>query len=59
MFRSPVTTVVHPGDSLTRRQRLVYVIVLGALTALGEARMGDEARTVLRELAAAATQRTI
>jgi len=29
------TTVVHPGDSLTRRQRLVYVIVLGALTALG------------------------
>jgi DHA1 family bicyclomycin/chloramphenicol resistance-like MFS transporter len=30
-----VTTVVHPGDSLTRRQRLVYVVVLGALTALG------------------------
>jgi DHA1 family bicyclomycin/chloramphenicol resistance-like MFS transporter len=30
-----VTTVVHPGDSLSRRQRLVYVIVLGALTALG------------------------
>ena len=27
--------VVHPGDSLTRRQRLVYVFVLGALTALG------------------------
>jgi DHA1 family bicyclomycin/chloramphenicol resistance-like MFS transporter len=27
--------VVHPGDSLTRRQRLVYVLVLGALTALG------------------------
>ena len=27
--------VSHPGDALTRRQRLVYVIVLGALTALG------------------------
>ncbi|AWB96068.1 Bcr/CflA family drug resistance efflux transporter [Agromyces badenianii] len=25
----------HPGDRLTRRQRLVYVLVLGALTALG------------------------
>jgi DHA1 family bicyclomycin/chloramphenicol resistance-like MFS transporter len=32
-----VTIVVHPGDSLTRRQRLVYVVVLGALTALGPA----------------------
>jgi MFS transporter, DHA1 family, multidrug resistance protein len=30
-----VTTVVHPGDSLSRRQRLVYILVLGALTALG------------------------
>ncbi|CAN5465991.1 multidrug effflux MFS transporter [soil metagenome] len=30
-----MTTVVHPGDSLTPRQRLVYVVVLGALTALG------------------------
>ena len=30
-----MTTTVHPGDSLSRRQRLVYVIVLGALTALG------------------------
>jgi DHA1 family bicyclomycin/chloramphenicol resistance-like MFS transporter len=30
-----VTTVVHPGDSLTPRQRLVYIVVLGALTALG------------------------
>jgi DHA1 family bicyclomycin/chloramphenicol resistance-like MFS transporter len=29
------TTVLHPGDSLTRRQRLVYIVVLGALTALG------------------------
>jgi DHA1 family bicyclomycin/chloramphenicol resistance-like MFS transporter len=30
-----LTVVVHPGDSLTVRQRLVYVLVLGALTALG------------------------
>ena len=30
-----MSTVVHPGDSLTRRQRAIYVIVLGALTALG------------------------
>lgn len=30
-----MSTVVHPGDSLTRRQRVVYVLVLGALTALG------------------------
>ena len=30
---APVTA--HPGDALTRRQRLVYVFVLGALTALG------------------------
>lgn len=30
-----MTIVVHPGDSLLPRQRLVYVLVLGALTALG------------------------
>ncbi|MCX7520839.1 multidrug effflux MFS transporter [Microbacterium sp. STN6] len=30
-----MTTVVHPGDSLSGRERLVYVLVLGALTALG------------------------
>lgn len=30
-----MTTVMHPGDSLSRRQRLVYVVILGALTALG------------------------
>jgi DHA1 family bicyclomycin/chloramphenicol resistance-like MFS transporter len=30
-----MTKTLHPGDSLSRRQRLVYVIVLGALTALG------------------------
>jgi DHA1 family bicyclomycin/chloramphenicol resistance-like MFS transporter len=30
-----VTSLPHPGDALTRRQRLVYVLVLGALTALG------------------------
>jgi DHA1 family bicyclomycin/chloramphenicol resistance-like MFS transporter len=37
--RDPVTTdsitVVHRGDSLSRRQRLVYVLLLGGLTALG------------------------
>lgn len=30
-----MTTVVHPGDSLSGRQRLVYILVLGGLTALG------------------------
>lgn len=30
-----MTTVVHPGDSLSGRQRLTYVLVLGALTGLG------------------------
>jgi DHA1 family bicyclomycin/chloramphenicol resistance-like MFS transporter len=30
-----VTTVVHPGDSLSGRERLAYILVLGALTALG------------------------
>jgi DHA1 family bicyclomycin/chloramphenicol resistance-like MFS transporter len=30
-----VTVVVHPGDSLRRRRRLVYILVLGALTGLG------------------------
>ncbi|MDQ1583686.1 MAG: transporter, family, multidrug resistance protein [Microbacteriaceae bacterium] len=30
-----MTTVVHPGDSLSGRQRLAYILVLGALTALG------------------------
>jgi DHA1 family bicyclomycin/chloramphenicol resistance-like MFS transporter len=30
-----MTKTLHPGDSLSRRQRLVYVLVLGALTALG------------------------
>jgi DHA1 family bicyclomycin/chloramphenicol resistance-like MFS transporter len=30
-----VTTIVHPGDSLSGRQRAVYVLILGALTALG------------------------
>ncbi len=30
-----MTTVVHPGDSLSSRQRLIYVLILGALTALG------------------------
>ncbi|HET7414924.1 MAG TPA: multidrug effflux MFS transporter [Arthrobacter sp.] len=30
-----MTTITHPGDALTRRQRLVYIVILGALTALG------------------------
>lgn len=29
------SATTHPGDLLSRRQRLVYVLVLGALTALG------------------------
>lgn len=28
-------TVLHPGDALSPRQRLLYVVILGALTALG------------------------
>jgi DHA1 family bicyclomycin/chloramphenicol resistance-like MFS transporter len=27
--------VLHPGDSITRRRRILYILVLGALTALG------------------------
>ncbi|GAA4656340.1 multidrug effflux MFS transporter [Arthrobacter cryoconiti] len=30
-----MTPISHPGDSLSRRQKLVYVLVLGLLTALG------------------------
>ena len=30
-----MTTVIHPGDSLSRRERLVYIVVLGTLVALG------------------------
>ena len=30
-----MTTTIHPGDSLSRRQKLIYVLVLGLLTALG------------------------
>jgi DHA1 family bicyclomycin/chloramphenicol resistance-like MFS transporter len=33
--RSTPVVSAHPGDLLSRRQRLVYVLVLGALTALG------------------------
>ena len=33
--RSTAVVSAHPGDLLSRRQRLVYVLVLGALTALG------------------------
>lgn len=30
-----MTIITHPGDSLTRRQKLIYILVLGLLTALG------------------------
>ncbi|MCU1476672.1 MAG: Bcr/CflA family drug resistance efflux transporter [Subtercola sp.] len=30
-----MSIAVHPGDALTRRQRTVYVVILGALSALG------------------------
>jgi DHA1 family bicyclomycin/chloramphenicol resistance-like MFS transporter len=30
-----VSTVLHPGDALSRKQRLIYILVLGALVALG------------------------
>ncbi|MEO5534114.1 MAG: multidrug effflux MFS transporter [Pseudolysinimonas sp.] len=30
-----MTTLSHPGDALSRRQRTVYILILGALTALG------------------------
>ncbi|WP_376765723.1 multidrug effflux MFS transporter [Agromyces agglutinans] len=33
--RSTPVVTAHPGDALSSRQRLVYVLVLGALTALG------------------------
>ena len=30
-----MTPITHPGDSLSRRQKLIYILVLGLLTALG------------------------
>lgn len=30
-----MSTTAHPGDALSRKQKLVYVLALGALTALG------------------------
>jgi MFS transporter, DHA1 family, multidrug resistance protein len=30
-----LSTHTHPGDALTRRQKLVYILILGMLTALG------------------------
>ena len=30
-----MTTPINPGDSLTRRRKLLYILMLGALTALG------------------------
>ena len=32
---SSVSALVHPGDALSRAERLTYILVLGALTALG------------------------
>jgi DHA1 family bicyclomycin/chloramphenicol resistance-like MFS transporter len=31
----PVSTPTNPGDSLSRRRKLLYILLLGALTALG------------------------
>ncbi|MEP6843644.1 MAG: Bcr/CflA family drug resistance efflux transporter, partial [Pseudolysinimonas sp.] len=30
-----MTALAHPGDALSRGQRLVYIVALGALVALG------------------------
>ena len=30
-----MTAILHPGDALSRGQRVVYIVILGALTALG------------------------
>jgi DHA1 family bicyclomycin/chloramphenicol resistance-like MFS transporter len=30
-----VSTLTHPGDSLSRREKIIYVFILGTLTALG------------------------
>ncbi|HEV7167903.1 MAG TPA: multidrug effflux MFS transporter [Micrococcaceae bacterium] len=30
-----MSTHTHPGDALTRRQKLIYILILGMLTALG------------------------
>ena len=33
--RTAATAVVHPGDALPTRRRVAYILILGALTALG------------------------
>lgn len=30
-----MSTITHPGETLSRRQKMIYVVILGALTALG------------------------
>ncbi|WP_035776471.1 MFS transporter, partial [Arthrobacter sp. H5] len=30
-----MSTIIHPGAALSRREKLIYVLILGALTALG------------------------
>ncbi|HEY0247039.1 MAG TPA: multidrug effflux MFS transporter [Gryllotalpicola sp.] len=35
IITTPTPLGIHPGDALSRRQRLTYVLILGALTALG------------------------
>ncbi|WP_442853462.1 multidrug effflux MFS transporter [Arthrobacter sp. L77] len=30
-----VSTTTHPGDALSRREKIIYVVILGTLTALG------------------------
>lgn len=31
----PTASITHPGDALSRRERIVYIVLLGALVALG------------------------
>jgi MFS transporter, DHA1 family, multidrug resistance protein len=35
LARKTVSTVLHPGDALSRKQRLIYILTLGGLVALG------------------------
>jgi geranylgeranyl diphosphate synthase type I len=51
--------IIDQSGAHAEVERRIQELTAGALTALDEARVGDPARTVLRELAAAATQRTI
>ncbi len=51
--------IIEQSGAHVEVERRIQDLTAGALAALDEARVGDEARAVLRELAAAATQRTI